>query len=87
MNYTCYSSSLTRIFDFFQVKETSTNESSIQTQAATQDDGAIPTQVEASAATQAEATAAAELPLIPPCQVSMTVPVSGTCSGRKKSVV
>ena len=55
--------------------ETSTNEPSIQTQAATQDDGAIPTQVEASAATQAEATAAAELPPVPPCQVSMTVRV------------
>ena len=67
--------------------ETSTNEPSVQTPAATQDDGVIPIQVEASAATQAEATAAAELPLIPPCQVSMTVPVSGTCSGRKKSVV
>jgi len=32
--------------------ETSTNEHSIQTRVATQDDGVIPTQVEASAATQ-----------------------------------
>ena len=55
--------------------ETSTSEPSIQTRAATQDDGAIPTQVEASAATQAEATTATELPPVPPCQVSMTVPV------------
>ena len=55
--------------------ETSTNESSVQTRATTQDDGAIPTQVEASATTQSEAAAAAKLPPIPPCQVTMTVPV------------
>ena len=55
--------------------ETSTNEPSVQTPATTQDDGVIPIQVEASAATQAEATAATELPPVPPCQVSMTVPV------------
>ncbi|KAK9992392.1 hypothetical protein SO802_027377 [Lithocarpus litseifolius] len=73
--------------------ETSTNEPFVQTPTATQDNGAIPTQVEASAATQAfaaiqaEAAAAAELPPVPPCQVSMTVPDSGTCSGRTKSVV
>ena len=52
-----------------------------------QDDGAIPTQVETSTATQAEAAVAAMLPSIPPCKVSMTVLVSGTCSGRKKSIV
>ena len=40
--------------------ETPTNEPSIQTPAATEDDGAIPTQVEASAATQSEAAAASE---------------------------
>ena len=69
--------------------ETNTNEPSVQTPAATEDD--IPTQVEDSAATQAasqaEAAAASELPPVPPCQVSMTAPVSGGCSGRKKSVV
>ena len=53
--------------------ETSTNESSVQTRATTQDDGAIPTQVEASATTQSEAAVAAKLPPIPPCQVTMTV--------------
>ena len=67
--------------------ETSTNKPSIQTLVATQDDGAIPTQVEASATTHVEAIATTELPPVPPCKVSMTVPVSGTCSGRKKSVV
>nr|XP_023884409.1 zinc finger BED domain-containing protein RICESLEEPER 3-like [Quercus suber] len=67
--------------------ETPTNEPSVQTPAATENDGAIPTQVEASAATQSEAAAASELPPIPPCQVSMIAPVSGTCSGRKKSIV
>ena len=55
--------------------ETSTNEPSVQTRATTQDDGAIPTQVEAFATTQSEAVAAAKLPPIPPCQVTMTVPV------------
>ena len=58
--------------------ETSTSEPSIQTRAATQDDGAIPTQVEASAATQVEAVSTAELPPVPSCQVSMTIPVSST---------
>ena len=67
--------------------ETPTNEPSVQTPAATEDDGAIPSQVEDFAATQAEAVAASELPPIPPCQVSMTALVSGACSGRKKSVV
>ena len=67
--------------------ETPTNEPSVQTPATTKDDSAILTQVEDSAATQAKATIAFELPLVPPCQVSMTAPVSGTCSGRKKSVV
>ncbi|KAK4571925.1 hypothetical protein RGQ29_030357 [Quercus rubra] len=67
--------------------ETPTNETSVQTPAATEDDGAIPTQVEDSAATQAEAVASSELPPVPPCQVSMTAPVSGACSGRKKSIV
>ena len=71
--------------------ETNTNEPFVQTPAATEDDGAIPTQVEDSAATQAaseaEAAAASELPPVSPCQVSMTAPVSGGCSGRKKSVV
>ncbi|XP_050259181.1 zinc finger BED domain-containing protein RICESLEEPER 3-like [Quercus robur] len=74
---------------FFKVMETNTNEPFVQTPAATEDD--IPTQVEDSAATQAasqaEAAAASELPPVPPCQVSMTSPVSGSCSGRKKSVV
>ena len=64
--------------------ETPTNEPSIQTPATTEDDGAIPTQVEDSAATQAEAAVASELPPVPPCQVSMTTLVSGACSGRKK---
>ena len=67
--------------------ETPTNEPSVQTPATTKDDGAILTQVEDSAATQAKATIAFELPLVPPCQVSMIVPVSGACSGRKKSIV
>ena len=67
--------------------ETSNNEPSVQTPVATQADGAIPTKVEASAATQAEAIAANELPPVPPCKVSMTVPVIGTCSDRKKSIV
>ena len=67
--------------------ETPTNEPPIQTPSATEDDGAIPIQVEDSAATQAEAAAASELPPVPPCQVSMTAPVSGACSGRKKSIV
>ena len=64
--------------------ETPTNEPSVQTPAATEDDGAIPTQVEDSAATQVEVAVASKLPPIPPCQVSMTAPVSGACSGRKK---
>ena len=55
--------------------ETSTNEPSVQTRATTQDDGAIPTQVEASATTQSEAAAVAKLPPIRRCQVTMTVPV------------
>ena len=67
--------------------ETPTNEPSVQTPATTEDDGAIPTQVEDFAATQAEAVAAFELPPVPPCQVSMIALVSGACSGRKKSVV
>ena len=67
--------------------ETSTNEPTVQTPINTQADGVIPTQVEVSAATQAEAIAAAELPLVPPCKVSMIVPIRGTCSGRKKSVI
>ena len=86
INYTCYSSLLIHFFDFFQVIKTSTNEPAIQTPIATQVEGAIPTQVEAST-TQLEAVAATELPLVPPCKVSMTVPVSSTCSDRKKSVV
>ena len=64
--------------------ETPTNKPSIQTPAATEDDGAIPTQVEDSAATQVQADVASKLPPVPPCQVSMTAPVSGACSGRKK---
>ena len=64
--------------------ETPTNEPPIQTPGATEDDGIIPTQVKDSTATQAEAVAASELPPVPPCQVSMTAPVSGACSGRKK---
>uniref|UniRef100_A0A7N2MYP7 BED-type domain-containing protein n=1 Tax=Quercus lobata TaxID=97700 RepID=A0A7N2MYP7_QUELO len=72
---------------FFKVMETNTNEPSVQTPTATEDDGAIPTQVEDSAATQAEVAAASELPPVPPCQMSMTAPVSGGCSGRKNSVV
>ena len=36
---------------FFKVMETPTNEPSVQTPAATEDDGTIPTQVEDSAAT------------------------------------
>ena len=67
--------------------ETPTNKPSVQTPAATEDDGAIPTQVEDSAATQVEADVASKLPPVPPCQVSMTAPVSGACSGRKKSIV
>ena len=67
--------------------ETSNNEPSVQTPVATQADGAIPTKVEAFAATQVEAIAANELPLVPPCKVSMTILVSGTCSDRKKSIV
>ena len=67
--------------------ETSTNEPAVQTPIATQADGVIPTQVETSAATKAEAVATAKLPPVPPCKVSMTVPISDTCSGRKKSVV
>ena len=67
--------------------EINTHEPSVQTPAATEDDGAIPTQVEDSAATQAEAVASSELPPVPPCQVSMIALVSGACSGRKKSVV
>ena len=67
--------------------ETNTNEPSVQTPAAIEDDSTIPTQVEDSAATQDEAAVASELPQVPPCQVSMTAPVSGGCSGRKKSVV
>ena len=67
--------------------ETSTNEHVVQTPIATQADGVIPTQVETSAATKAEAVATAKLPPVPPCKVSMTVPISDTCSGRKKSVV
>ena len=57
--------------------KTSTNAPFVQTPVATQADGAIPTQVETSTATQAEAVVAAVLPSIPPCKVSMTVPVSG----------
>ena len=45
--------------------ETSTTEPFVQTSTATQDDGTIPTQVEAFAATQAEADTATELPQIP----------------------
>ena len=71
--------------------ETNTNEPSVQTPVATEDDDAIPTQVEDSVATQAasqaKVAAASELPPVPPCQVSMTAPVSGGCSGRKKFVV
>ncbi|KAL4615316.1 hypothetical protein ACB092_07G115000 [Castanea dentata] len=48
--------------------ETLANEPSLQTPAATEDVGAIPTQVEDSAAIQAEAAAVAELPPVPPCQ-------------------
>ena len=73
--------------------ETSINEPSVQTPVTTQADGVIPTKVEASTAThastttEAEEATVAELPLVPPCKVSMTVPVSSTCSNRKKSVV
>ena len=73
--------------------ETSINEPSVQTPVATQADGVIPTKVEASTAThaftttEAEEATVAELPLVPPCKVSMTVHVSGTCNGRKKSVI
>ena len=42
--------------------ETNTNEPSVQTSAATEDDGAISTQVEHSASTQVEAAVAIELP-------------------------
>ena len=45
--------------------ETSTTKPFVQTPTATQDNGTIPTQVEAFAATQAEADTAAELPPIP----------------------
>ena len=67
--------------------ETNTNEPSVQTPTATEDDGAISTQVKDSTATQAEAVAASELPPVSPRQVSMTTPVSGGCSGRNRSVV
>ena len=94
INFTCYSSLLIRIFDFFFfVMETSINEPSVQTPVATQANGVIPTKVEASTAThastttEAEEATVAELPLVPPCKVSMIVPVSGTCNGRKKSVI
>ena len=78
---------------FFLVMETSINEPSVQTPVATQADGVIPTKFEASTAThastttEAEEATVAELPLVPPCKVSMTVPISGTCNGRKKSVI
>ena len=62
----------------------STNEPFVQTPDATEDDGAISTQVEHSASTQVEAAVAIELPPVPPCQVSMIAPA---CSGKKKSVV
>ena len=45
--------------------ETSTIEPSVQTPIATQDDGTIPTQVEAFAASQVEADTVAVLPPIP----------------------
>ena len=44
--------------------KTSTTEPFVQTPTATQDDGTIPTQVEAFTATQAEADTATELPPI-----------------------
>ena len=83
MNYTCYSSLLIRIFDIFRSWKTPLM-NPLSKHQLLQDDSDIPTQVETSTATQAEA---AVLPSIPPCKVSMTVLVSGTCSGRKKSVV
>ena len=86
MNYTCYSSFLICIFDIFRSWKTPLM-NPLSKHQLLQDDGAIPTQVETSTATQAEAVVAAVLPSIPPCKVSMTVLVSGTCSGRKKSVV
>ena len=67
--------------------ETSTNAPSVQTPIATEADGDIPTQVEAFAATQAVATTTAKLPPVPTSKVSMIVLVSGTCNGRKKSIV
>ena len=67
--------------------ETSTNEPVVQTPIATQANGVISTQVKTSTATKVEAAATTKLPPVPPCKVSMTIHVSGTCSRRKKSIV